>query len=502
MNTLSKTRILSFRQCPKRLWLEIHHPELGVDSAATRFRFAEGHRVGEIARRLYDPDGKGVLVDVRGMGYAAAIARTQSMLRSARPVFEAGFEAGGAKAFADVLLPVKKAGKLVWRMVEVKSSTGVKDYHRDDVAIQSFIAKAAGVSLAGVALAHIDNAWTYPGGGDYRGLLAENDLSGEAFGRDAEVKAWIAEAQAVARKRKEPGIRTGKQCSDPYECGFAAYCQGQEPQAQYPVNWLPGRRGKALESFLESRPGADLSEVPDALLNGVQQRVKAATLSGRPYFDAEGAASALQAYQPPVYFMDFETIQFAAPIWKGTRPYQQIPFQFSVHRCSRTGKIGHQSFLDLSGADPSKAFAEDLIAACGERGPIFVYNKGFESSRLRELAERLPRLAGPLMALDGRIVDLLPVARQHYYHPSQCGSWSIKAVLPAACPDLDYENLAGVRDGGMAQDALLEAITQETPASRKAQLEEQLLDYCKLDTYAMVRLWSVFSGQSVKAQKA
>jgi hypothetical protein len=207
----------------------------------------------------------------------------------------------------------------------------------------------------------------------------------------------------------------------------------------------------------------------------------------------------LAAHKLPAYFLDFETIQFAVPIWKGTRPYQQIPFQFNIHRLSRTGKLEQQAFLDLSGDDPSKAFAEALIAACGERGPIFVYNAGFETARIRELAERFPRHAEALLALNARVVDLLPVAREHYYHPSQQGSWSIKAVLPALCPDLNYGNLDGVQDGGMAMNAYLEALAPQTSQTRKAEIERQLLAYCALDTYAMVRLWAAFSGMSLKA---
>ena len=168
-----------------------------------------------------------------------------------------------------------------------------------------------------------------------------------------------------------------------------------------------------------------------------------------------------------------------------------------MHRLSRTGKLEQQAFLDLSGKDPSKAFAEALLAACGERGPIFVYNAGFETARIRELAERFPRLATQLLALNERVVDLLPVARDHYYHPSQRGSWSIKAVLPALCPDLNYADLKGVQDGGMAMEVFLEALSPQASATRKAEIERQLLDYCALDTYAMVRLWSAFTGKAV-----
>lgn len=498
MRTLSKSKLLAFRQCPRRLWLEIHRPKLRDDSAATQASFAVGHQVGDIARQLYDPKGKGALIDPQAEGFEAAFARTQALLQSAQPIFEAGFRAEGALALADVMLPAKKNGKKAWRMVEVKSSTSVKDYHRDDAAVQAFVARSSGVLLAGIALAHIDSDWTYPGAGDYAGLLRENDLTEEAFGRGDEVRGWIAEAQQIVAKRKEPAVKTGKQCGDPYECGFLAHCQSLEPQAEQPIRWLPGHLSKGLQAHIDTHGLTELRDVPDELLNDKQQRVKAVTLSGKPYFDQKAATQVLAAHKLPAYFLDFETIQFAVPIWKGTRPYQQIPFQFSVHRLSRTGKLEQQAFLDLSGADPSKGFADALIAACGDRGPIFVYNAGFETARIRELSERFPRLAKPLLALIERVVDLLPVARNHYYHPSQQGSWSIKAVLPALCPELNYGDLDGVQDGGMAMDAFLEALAPQTGKARKTEIEQQLLAYCALDTYAMVRLWSMFSGSALK----
>lgn len=498
MRTLSKSKLLAFRQCPKRLWLEIHRPKLRDDSAATKASFAIGHQVGDLAHKLYDPKGKGVVVDPQSEGFDAAFARTQKLLQSAQPIFEAGFCAEGALAFADVMLPVKRGGKRTWRMVEVKSSTSVKDYHRDDAAVQAFLARTCGVPLSAIALAHIDSSWVYPGAGDYTGLLREKDLTAEAFAREDEVRGWIADAQQIVVKKKEPRVLTGGQCSDPYECGFYAHCHSQEPQAEQPIHWLPGRLGNGLTTHIKTTGAIDLRDVPDELLNNRQRRVKAVTLSLKAHFDRAAAAQALASHKLPAYFMDFETIQFGVPIWKGTRPYQQIPFQFSVHRLSRTGKLKQQAFLDLTGNDPSKAFAEALIAACGRRGPIFVYNAGFETARIRELSDRFPRLAKPLLALNERVVDLLPVARDHYYHPSQKGSWSIKAVLPALCPDLKYGDLDGVQDGGMAMNAFMEALAPQTSKARKSEIGQQLLAYCTLDTYAMVRLWSVFSDSALK----
>lgn len=495
MRTLSKSKLLAYRQCPKRLWLEIHRSDLRQDSAATQTSFDVGHQVGDIARKLYDPKSKGQLIDLQSEGFTAAFDRSNELLTSLSPIFEAGFSAGGALAFVDVMLPSRKAGKRVWRMIEVKSSTSVKDYHRDDIAIQAFVARSSGVALASVSLAHIDSSWVYPGGSDYQGLLLENDLTSEAFGREAEVKAWIADAQAIAGKSSEPAMGTGKHCGQPYECGFFAYCQGQEPQAQYPVGWLPRIQTKALKALVEEDGVKDLRKVPDDLLNERQLRVKAHTLSNQVYFDAPGAAADLAAHKLPAYFLDLETIQFAVPIWKGTRPYQQIPFQFSVHRLARSGKLEQTSCLDLTGNDPSKTFAQALIAACGERGPVFVYNAGFETARIRELGARIPRLKRSLLAINERVVDLLRVAEQRYYHPDQQGSWSIKKVLPTVAPDLRYDALTGVQEGGMAMNAFLEAISTGTTIARKTELEQQLLKYCGLDTYAMVRLWQFFSGR-------
>ena len=251
-----------------------------------------------------------------------------------------------------------------------------------------------------------------------------------------------------------------------------------------------------MKALIDNDGVTDLRHIPDELLNECQCRVKTHTLLGKAYFDAPNAAADLASHKLPAYFIDFETVQFAVPIWKGTRPYQQIPFQFSAHRLSRTGKTEHTSFLELSGKDPSKAFAEALIAACGERGPVFVYNAGFETARIKELGERFPRLKKSLLAINERVVDLLRIAEQRYYHPSQHGSWSIKKVLPAVAPDLRYDALDGVQNGGMAMDAFREAISATTTDTRKAQIGKQLLEYCRLDTYAMVRIWQFFSGRN------
>jgi hypothetical protein len=493
---ISKTRLLAFRQCSRRLWLETHHPELRIDSPAAKASFERGNAVGMIARKLYDPDGQGIFIDVEREGFDAALARSAAALSSNLPIFEAGFTGGGGLVFADVMLPVSLTGQTAWQLIEVKSSTTVKDHHRDEVAIQVFVASEAGFKLATASVAHIDSTFVYPGDGDYAGLFAEVDLTKEASDRRSEVSTWIADAQEVLGQQDEPSVKTGKHCNEPYECGFLHRCKAGEPQADYPIEWLPSIRTKALKQHILEDAVIDMRQVRDSLLSDRQERVKEQTLSGETFFDQAGAAADLSVHELPAWFLDFETINFAVPSWKGLRPYQQVAFQFSIHTLNQLGDLRHISFLDLSGNDPTERFASELIAACGGSGPIFVYNAGFETARINELADRVPRLGQELLALNKRVVDLLPVARRRYYHPDQKGSWSIKSLLPSVAPDLQYSLLDGIQDGGMAMIAYVEAISDDVSQERKSTIERQLLAYCELDTFAMVRIWNVFSGRN------
>lgn len=495
LRTFSKSKLLALRQCPKRFWLEVHHPELRDDTDSTETSLQIGHQVGELARQIYDPENHGALIDIKAEGFKRAFERSLELLQNRQPVFEAGFSVNGALAFADVMLPVQHDEKAMWRMVEVKSSTSVKDYYRDDIAIQAYLARSAGVALHRISLAHIDSSWVYPGNKDYRGLLKECDLTDEAFGRDEEVKEWIAQAQSICANPAEPTQETGVHCSQPFDCGFYDYCTCNDPKAEQPIFWLPRfPSAKVLE--MAKQGTIEMKDVPDEVLNAQQRRVKAHTLAGTVYFDQTGAAADLAVYFLPAYFLDFESINPAIPIWAGTRSYQQNCFQFSLHILGTDGQLLHKEFLDLSGNDPSAAFAQALIVYCGNSGPVYVYNAAFETTRICELAQRHPNHSDALLAINARIVDLLPIARERYYHPSQEGSWSIKKVLPALVPELSYADLDGVQDGGKAQEAFMEAIHPNTSTERKSQLECQLLEYCKLDTYAMVRLWQVFANRT------
>lgn len=495
MRQLSKSKLIAFRQCPKRLWLELHKPELRDDSGS-QAAFNIGYQVGDIAQKVFDPDDAGINVDPNDIGWDESATQTETSLQSGDgPVFEALLSLPGSLALADVMLPDLSSGELRWQMIEVKSSTGVKDYHRDDIAIQTYIAQRNGIALSKVGVAHINNQFVYPGDQDYDGLLHVEDLTEEAKGRHAEVEQWIADAQSTAAQEDEPIKEVGGHCREPFTCGFRDYCWKDVPQPEIPASILPRIQAKKVNDW-ESRGITELRDTPDNEINDSQLRVKIATLSGETYFDAAGAAAALAGQTAPAYFLDFETVTFPVPIWKGTRPYQQLTFQFSLHRVDADGTLHHSEFLDISGEDPREALIHAMLKDCGSVGPIYVYFEGFEKTRILELADAFPQYASKLHALLPRVVDLLPIARNHYYHPSQRGSWSIKAVLPAICPELSYADLEDVQHGLGAVDAYKEAINSETTPERKETLREQLLKYCELDTLATVKIWQFFKGTS------
>jgi hypothetical protein len=289
-------------------------------------------------------------------------------------------------------------------------------------------------------------------------------------------------------KADEPAIRVGSHCHKPYDCPFIAHCW---PQTEHPLTTLP-HIGRRLDELI-ARGFTDLRELPPDLVPGEEaQRVWRAARDGRA--EINGAArQALAALPYPRHYLDFETMRFAIPRWAGTRPYQQVPFQWSLHIERAPGQLEHAEFLDLGDALPARCAAVALLAATGTDGPVFMYT-GFERACLATLAALCPDLAGRLEALGERLLDLHPIAKASYYHPAMHGSWSIKALLPTIAPEMDYALLEGIREGSAAQAAYLEATAAGTSAARKDALRQQLLRYCAHDTLAMVRVAHFLSG--------
>lgn len=477
VSSLSKSKILLHRQCPKRLWLHIHKPELAEVDPAAEARFRDGNKVGDVARQLY-PGGD--FIDT--LNREEALTRTAADLKSdKKPIFEAAFLHDDVLVRADLLVPEKSG----YRLVEVKSSTKVKDYHLEDITVQTWVMQQAGLEPSRCMVAHINNEFVYPGKSKYQGLLKEVPVDAEIQARIDEVPVWISQAQKTIAKRKEPNIAPGDQCREPFPCDFAHYCSPPEIDVKYPVEILP--YGAKVAAQLRAEGYRDLRKVPAKKLSDPKHiRVHRVTKSGKAELDQE-ATDAVRRLGYPRYYLDFETIAFAVPIWAGTSPYKQIPFQWSCHIEKADGTLTHKEYLDITGADPRRGFAESLVKTLGSKGPIIVYNAPFEGSRMKELAEAFPDLAPKLLAAVDRLFDLLPLARKHYYHPAMKGSWSIKAVLPTIAPELDYSNLT-VAHGGMAQDAYLDLIGSELSIKETDELKKALLAYCEQDTLAMIKV--------------
>ncbi|WP_255536890.1 DUF2779 domain-containing protein [Polynucleobacter sp. AP-Capit-er-40B-B4] len=443
---------------------------------ATKERFAEGNKVGDIAR--YNHPG-GVFIDTRIE--AEALSLTANARERHLAIFEAAFLVEDVLIRADLLLPNREG----YRLVEVKSSTEVKQYHIDDAAVQTWAMTKSGCEPNQVAVAYINNQFVYQGDGNYFDLFTEGDLSNEVKERLPDVEGWVHDAKKILALSSAPNIAPGTQCKEPFLCDFYNYCNPPEEEALYPVDILPYGRKKADE--LRAKGYKDLRNVPSELLEDPRHiKVHTASVSGVSSLEPE-ATRQINELPYPRYYLDFETVAFAVPIWKGTRPYMQIPFQWSCHIENQDGTIAHHEFLDISGNDPRLEFAETLVSALGNGGVVIVYSAGFEGARLKELAEEFPLLSNYLLAIKERFFDLLPLARNYYYHPDMKGSWSIKHVLPTIAPELNYSKLE-VSDGTVAQEAYKEVMNLTTSIERREHLRKEMLKYCKQDTWAMVKI--------------
>jgi len=479
---LSKSKVMSWSQCPKRLWFEVQRPDLLVVPPETQRIFDLGHQVGEVARSLHP---EGVLIDPPSLGEAARETARLLARSGDLTLFEATFSHGGVLVRTDLLFRSDDA----FRLVEVKSSTAVKDHHVADSAVQAWVLRGCGLPLDRVAVSVVDCEFVYAGDGDYHGLFAELDVSAGVEALIGDVAGWVAGCQETLAG-DVPDIDMGSQCRDPFACPFIPVCSADLPE--FPVSILPDARG--TDVALAEAGHADVRDIPpDWPLNELQQRVRRATRMGEPEFDAEASAE-LRRLSWPRFYVDFETAQPAVPVWAGTRPWEQLPFQWSCHIERAGGKLEHAEFLDISGEAPMRPCAETLLQTLGDEGPVFVYS-GFERRILRELAARFPDLGPALLAVVERLLDLLPLTKAAYYHPAMKGSWSLKDVLPTVAPDLDYAALGEVQDGTLAQLAYAEAVHPDTEPPRADELATALLAYCRYDTLALVRLRRFLAGE-------
>jgi len=481
---LSKSKIIEGIQCQKRLWLTVHHPEYSQASEQTEERQKAGLSIHDVFRSLY-PDA--IFVSDKE-GLSAAIKHTQSLIDAGtEKIFEATFAHEGLLIRVDLL---EKYGQS-YKMFEVKSSTSVKEYHIPDAAVQAWVIEKSGLSLHSIYISRIDNSFVYPGANNYVGLFFSEDITIQVRGILQQIPSWIKRFREML-DGDMPSINAGDQCYDPFECPYCNYCTPAQSVEKYPIEILPG--SSRIEKQLLDEGYADLREVSsDRFSNERHLLVWQAVKNGAPQISRD-LPEKLGQIAYPRYYLDFETITFAAPIWIGTRPYQQLPFQYSCHVEYNDSKIDHLEFLDTSGGPPMRKLAEQMILDLGKEGPVITYGH-FEKMIITILSELFPDIRRALAAIQDRIYDLLPLLRNGYYHPDMNGSWSIKAVLPTVSDELSYEKLEEVHDGMEAQAAFLETIHPDTTTDRKETLRKHMLKYCGQDTLALVKIVHYFTSR-------
>lgn len=515
---LSKSDLLAWRRCPRLLWLQTHRPELGPPSADAQRRARDGLQVGELARRLLPTPPLWPNAPSADASHAQSAAHALELLLQQRPAaaVEVPLYAHGLYCRADALLredaPSTTAAR--WVLQETKASLhpGTTEagapkrpepHHLDDAAIQTWVMQQCGLPPARVELNYINPDFEYPGHEIYDGFFRVLDVSHDAVALAEQVPQWLALASETVRQPQPPHAEIGAQCRSPHPCSFQSHCAAAQAEASAsdsaPLTLLPGTWGKRAAAALAQQGYRDLRVVPPEKLGSatsssgiLHRRIQRAHRSGEAVAEPALAQATRQIPYPRFYF-DFEGIDMVIPRWRGLRPMEQVPFQWSCHvQASPEAPMEHHAFLDLSGDDPTEACLQAMDELLGERlrqGSLLVYYAAYERGRMLDMARRQPHWRTRIEQWVERIVDLHPLVRDHYYHPVMRGSFSIKAVIKALAPELDYGTLDQVHNGTDAQLAYLQAAIERALAPADLErLRRNLLLYCERDTWSMVRV--------------
>lgn len=477
-------------QCRKSLYLHIHRPDLRVDpAAALETQWKSGHEVGEYARLLFPG---GAVVPSEGLTAEERLARTRMEIeRGTKVIYEAAFAYDGVFAKADIL--VRSRG--YWNLYEVKCSTSVKAQYLDDAAVRHYVLSGCGIPLHKTFLVHLDTRYVRKGEVIPEELFVRRDITGEVRA----MLASIPETLAGMRKMlcgKMPEIGIGPHCGSPSTCDFKAHCWKHVVEPS-----IFAIRGKGIDKWELYRKGiVNLADVPASALNAAQRMQVEYFLGKKEHADSGKIREFLARLRYPLCFLDFETFGAAIPLYDGTRPYQQIPFQYSLHRIDAAGKKPrHFEFLARPGEDSREEIAERLVNEIPEGSCVLAYHMAFEKKVLKEMGDLFPKTRKRLSVIGDGLIDLMePFQRRDIYHWGMNGSYSLKAVLPTLVPEMTYKGLK-IRDGGMASEAYF-AMGEISDPAKLATLREALQVYCGQDTLGLVRLLEKL--QAVEAVEA
>ncbi|MCX6641117.1 MAG: DUF2779 domain-containing protein [bacterium] len=480
---LSKSRYLSGLQCAKRLWIEIHQPELlpKIEPSQQKI-FDQGTEVGKLARERFPG---GVLIGADHQHISDALSQTDAAIAGgAEILFEAAFTSNQTFVRPDI---IRKIGSDRWEIIEVKSSTQVKPENLHDVAIQTYTVQGAGLNVVKSTLMHLNTECVYP---DLSNLFTLSDITDEVAALLPVIPQNVAAFRMILLADTEPDVPIGSHCSSPYGCPLMDQCWAWLPEPS--IFNIPGLKWTKKDDLL-LRGLLELEQLPDDFkLNDAQDRYIRSYLTQSPVIDWEAIREILSSLQYPLYFLDFETDNPAVPRLDGMHPYGQFPFQFSCHILQENGELAHAEYLHLTTSDPRADLCQALLKTLGDKGTIVAYNSAFEISRLKNLATWFPQYQPRIDGIIRRMWDQLIIFRQYYSDYRFGGSNSIKNVLPVLIPSMNYQDLE-VGEGGAAQIAWNEMI-RLPDSPEKDKLIGDLKTYCGQDTLAMVEIHRVLAG--------
>lgn len=481
----SKSKYCRGIQCPKMLWMEKHMPDEAEEQDNEEI-LETGNAVGDLAM--------GYFGDFREIPYSddkrEMVDETWRLMEEGENIIcEASFIADNLFCAVDIL---RRNGD-GWDIIEVKSSTHIKDIYYHDMAFQCYVLRGNGLKIKGVYNLHINTDYVREGDLDLKQLFTLADCTGKVFamqGAIYENLRYISDYVDGAGNC-EPDRTIGKNCEQPYLCAFLKHCAGELPE--HNVFGIAGlRKDKKYELY-----NSGIVSFEDVLQSGTKLsknqllQVESSCYHNPDYIDAKKIKECISDFTFPLYHLDFETTQFAIPPFDGLTPFEQLPFQYSLH-IERDGvsEPEHREFLAEEGTDPRRALAESLCRDIPANVRVLAYNMSFEKEVIKRLAGQFPDLSEHLTAIYDNLRDLMtPFSKKYYYTEKMQGSYSIKYVLPALCPgdpELDYKGLDEIHKGNEASEAFAN-LANKTPEEIERN-RRNLLAYCRLDTLAMVKV--------------
>jgi len=480
---LSKSTFIRGLQCEKSLYLYKHHYRL-KDTTPTSLQavFDQGTNIGLLAQELF-PNGADASPE-NHFKMVESVRKTQDFISQGESIiYEATFLNNNVLAALDILVKDEEG----WKAYEVKSSTKVSETYIKDASIQYYTITNSGIDLKDISIVHINNQYTKDGELDIHQLFTIESVYDQVLEFLPRIPNEVRRLKNIIESPEVPNVDIGNHCSDPYDCDFKGTCWKHIPgYSVFNISRL--NKNKKFDLYNKGVITLDQIDLGQTDLNPNQILQVQSEVNGTTNIDTDEIRNFTNGLNYPLYYLDFETIGPAVPKYNGSRPYQQLVFQYSLHiQKISNSEIEHREYLADPSQDPRIGFIEQLIQDCGTSGDIIVYNIGFERGKLNDLIDVFPQYSNELSGIVNRLKDLMiPFQQKWYYTPEMRGSYSIKYVLPALVPELSYNDLE-IKEGGTASNTFL-SMVNGTFAGDVEETRNQLLEYCKLDTFAMVKI--------------